>query len=180
MITCTGAPHFVVHREHIEKAMISRQGAPLVIVDIAVPRDVEPEAKQIEGVFLYDIDDLNELSGLNRHDREKEVARAMQIVDEEMEYLLSWWQTLDVKPTISALMQMAEDIRQRQLGLTLKKLPPLSQEERESLDAMTKAIVNKILHNPVQCVKNDGHLEEDLAQTVRKIFALDIGKQASK
>ena len=173
LITCTGAPHFVVHHELVREVMASRPGRPLVVVDIAVPRDVEPEVGQIEGVFLYDIDRFNQVSEVNRKAREKEVARAMAVVDDEMEHFLTWWQTLEAKPTITALTQMAEDIRQRQLRMTLKKLPPLSQEECDSLDAMTKAIVNKILHNPIKCLKHSGQGSGGFVQAVRKLFALD-------
>ncbi|MDY6892735.1 MAG: glutamyl-tRNA reductase [Chloroflexota bacterium] len=173
VITCTGAPHFIVHRELIERVMRSRPERPLVIVDIAVPRDVEPEVRQIEGVFMYDIDELNEASQVNRKDREKEIARAMEIVDDEMDRFVSWWQALESKPTISALMQMSEEIRQRQLSMTIKKLPPLSQEEHDSLDAMTKAIVSKLLHNPIKCLRENGHRDGQYVQTVREIFALD-------
>jgi len=163
----------VVHHELVEKVMRSRAGRPLVIVDIAVPRDVELEVGQIEGVSLYDIDDFTQVSKINRKAREKEIARAMQVVDDEMERFVAWWQALEAKPAISALMQMAEEIRQRQLGITLKKLPPLSQEELDSLEAMTKAIVNKILHNPVQCLKHGGHRSKDFIQTVGELFDLE-------
>lgn len=173
VITCTGAPHFVVHHGLVKEVMGSRPTRPLVIVDIAVPRDVEPEVGQIEGVFLYDIDQFNQVSEVNRKAREKEFAKAMEVIDEEMEHFMAWWQTLEAKPTISALTQMAEDIRQRQLSVTLKKLPPLSQEEYDSLDAMTKAIVNKILHNPIKCLKHSGQGRGDFVQAIRELFALD-------
>lgn len=173
IITCTGAPHFVVNHELVEKVMRSRAGRPLVVVDIAVPRDVELGVGQIEGVSLYDIDDFTQVSKINRKAREKEIARAMQVVGDEMERFVAWWQALEAKPAISALMQMAEDIRQRQLSMTLKKLPPLSQEELDSLEAMTKAIVNKILHNPIQCLKHGGYRGKDFLQTVGELFDLD-------
>jgi len=173
LISCTGAPHFVVHRELVEEVMATRAGRSLVVIDIAVPRDVEPEVGQIEGVFLYDIDQFTEVSEVNRKAREKEAARAVAVVDDEMQRFLAWWRTLEAKPTVSALTQMAEDIRQRQLRLTLKKLPPLSQEEHDSLDAMTKAIVNKILHNPIKCLKHSGHGSGDFVEAVRELFALD-------
>jgi glutamyl-tRNA reductase len=173
VITCTGAPHFVIQRVAVEKIMHLRAGRPLVIVDIAVPRDVEPEVADIDGVSLYDIDDLNRLSETNRRSREKEIEKATCIVDEEMERLTAWWQHLEAKPVIGALRQMAEDVRQRQLELTVKRLPELSPEELQALDAMTRAIVKKILHNPIQCLKSNGHSDADLTQTVCQLFALD-------
>lgn len=177
VISCSGSPHFVIHYDQVKEATLNRSARPLVIVDIAVPRDVEPEVKQIEGVFLYDIDDLNNTLGMNREDREGEVDKAMAIINSDLEHLLEWWQSLEAKPTVSALMQMAESIRQQQLNLTLKKLPPLSQEEHDSLEAMTKSIINKILHNPIQCLNENGHQEESFIRIARDLFALD--KEAS-
>jgi glutamyl-tRNA reductase len=173
LITCTGSPHFVIHHELVTGILGSRPERPLVIVDIAVPRDVEPEVRQIEGVSVYDIDDFTHVSRANRKAREKEIDRATKVVDEELERFIEWWQSLDAKPMVSALMKMAEDIRRQQLKTTLKKLPPLSEEERESLEAMTKAIVNKILHNPVRCLKYSGQRGKDFISIVEELFDLD-------
>ena len=153
--------------------MQARSNRPLVVIDIAVPRDVESEARQISNVFLYDIDDLTQLSELNRKQRETETRRAMEIVKAEVERFVSWWQATEVKPIISSLMKKAEDIRQAQLDMTLKKLRKLSPEEQESLEAMTKAIVQKILHDPIQSLKNNVHRKEDYVPLVNELFQLD-------
>jgi len=173
VVTCTGAPHYIIYGELVREAMKAREGRPLVIVDIAVPRDVEPEVRQIGGVAVYDIDDFTHLSHANRKAREKEIAKVKQLIDEEMERFIQQWQALEAKPAVSALMQMAEDIRQRQLNMTIKKLPPLSKEEQDSLDAMTKAIVNKILHNPIQCLKCGDHGDDNMCQVVEQLFNLN-------
>lgn len=172
LISCTGSPHYVVHHEVVEKVMASRPDRSLVLIDIAVPRDIEPGIEHIPGVFLYDIDDLNDVLGTNRDDRAQEVEKVNAIVTDELAHLLAWWETLDVRPTVSALMDMAESIRQQQLSLTLKKLPPMSEEQRECLEAMTKSIVNKVLHNPIHCLKHNGHDSGDFVQIVRELFAL--------
>ncbi len=177
MISCTSSPHFVIHRELVQKAISWRPERPLVIVDIAVPRDVEPEVKEIENVFLYDIDDLDRALGTNKEEREKEVEKTEVIIEAELEYLLDWWQTLEVKPTIGRLMQMAEDVRLRQLNMTLKKLPPLNAEQQENLDAMTRAIVKKILHNPIEYMKKNGHTNEEVVRVLHELFALDEEKE---
>jgi len=176
VVSCTGAPHYVVRRELAERVMRSRQDRPLVFVDISVPRDVEHEVRQIEGVSVYDIDDFMQLSHVNRKAREREMAHASRIIDGEVERFARWWDSLDATPTVSALIQMAEDVRRRQLNLTLKKLPPLSPEERDSLEAMTRSIVSKILHNPIQCLKDGGSRDEALSQAVEELFGLDGGK----
>jgi glutamyl-tRNA reductase len=173
LITCTGSPQFVIHHELVNGIMGPRRERPLVIVDIAVPRDVEPEVGRIEGVSVYDIDDFTHVSRANRKAREREIDRATEVVEEELERLVEWWQGLDAKPMISALMKMAEDIRRRQLKATLKKLPPLSEEERESLEAMTRAIVNKILHHPIKCLRSNGQRGKDFIGVVEELFDLD-------
>lgn len=173
VISCTGAPHFILDLRTVEDAMQARSNRPLVVIDIAVPRDVESEVRQISNVFLYDIDDLTQLSELNRKQRETETRRAMEIVKAEVERFVSWWQATEVKPVISSLMKKAEDIRQTQLDMTLKKLRKLSPKEQESLEAMTKAIVQKILHDPIQSLKNNVHRKEDYVPLVNELFQLD-------
>lgn len=177
VISCTGAPHIVIHKDVVVEAMSSRPDQALVIVDIAVPRDVSPDIKGIESIFLYDIDDLNKVSGINREEREREVENSLEIITSELEYLLEWWKTLEARPTIGRLMQMAEDVRQRQMTMTLKKLPAMTQEQQESLDAMTRSIVKKILHNPIQYLRENGHENEQVVMMLRDLFALDEMKK---
>ena len=146
---------------------------PLVIIDIAVPQDVEYQVKQLKNVFLYDIDELTQVCDSNHKQRQNEIQSAMKIVDDEVERFISYWQALEVKPVISALVKKAEDIRQAQLGKTFKKLPPLSDEERAHLEAMTKAIVQKILHEPIQHLKDDTRKREDYIRIVGELFHLN-------
>ncbi len=177
VISCTGSPHLVIHRELVAKAMNWRPQKPLVIVDIAVPRDVDPDVAGLENVCLYDIDDLNRIVGNNHGQRQKEVEKALAIITQELERLVVWWQTLQAKPTIRMLTEMGEGIRQRQLDMTLKKLPPLTDEQQQALDAMTKAIVTKMLHHPVQYLNKNGYQNEDGVRMLREIFALDEARQ---
>lgn len=173
VISCTGSPHYIVHQEAVADVMSRREERPLVIVDIAVPRDVEPEVKHIKNVYAYDIDALDGVSEQNRKEREKEVEKAMHIVDEEMENLVVWWQALEAKPTITALKQRAEEIRQHQLQMGLKKMPSLSTEEQEAVDAMTNAIINKLLHNPIKCLRENVYKNGDLNKMVYELFDLE-------
>ncbi|MCX6010042.1 MAG: glutamyl-tRNA reductase [Chloroflexi bacterium] len=175
-ISCTGAPHLILDLKSVENAMRARFHRPLVIIDIAVPRDVEPQVGQISNVFLYDIDDFTHLSELNRKQRETEIEKAMEIIEAEVKRFTSWWQAMEVKPVISSLMRKAEDIRQTQLDMTLKKIRHLSAEEQQSLEAMTKAIVQKILHEPIQHLKNNAHRRDDYITLVNDIFQLDKDK----
>ena len=153
--------------------MQARSNHPLVIIDIAVPRDVEPQVGQINNVFLYDIDDFTHLSELNRKQREAEIKKAMEIIESEVKRFTSLCQAMEAKPVVSSLVRKAEAIRQRQLDMTLKKLRNLSVEEQQSLDAMTKAIVRKILHEPIQHLKTDVRKRDDYITLVNELFRLD-------
>jgi len=156
--------------------MNTRPEHPLVIVDIAVPQDVEPQVRQIKNVFLYDIDELTKLSDSNQKRRQREILTVMQIVDEEVEKFAARWQELEVKPVISGLVKKAENIRQAQLARTLKKLPEMSTEELASLETMTKAIAHKILCTPIQCLKSNHH-QEDFIHMAKELFGLDKENQ---
>lgn len=141
------------------------------MIDIAVPRNVEPEVAKVEGVVLYDIDALTGVCERNRKEREADITRAQEIVAAEVEKFAVWWRDLESRPTVRALMSKAEQIRARQLQQTLKRLPPLSQEQRESLEAMTKSIVTNILKDPVHHLKAGGN--GNGSKLVRELFHLD-------
>ncbi|MGA7678063.1 MAG: glutamyl-tRNA reductase [Dehalococcoidia bacterium] len=175
-ISCTGAPHLILDLKSVENAMQARSNHPLVIIDIAVPRDVEPQVGQINDVFLYDIDDFTHLSELNRKQRETEIKKATGIIEAEVKRFTTWWQAVEVKPVVSSLVRKAEDIRQTQLDMTLKKLRHLSAEEQQSLEAMTKAIVQKILHEPIQHLKTNSQERDDYIRLVNELFRLDKDK----
>ncbi|MBI2850475.1 MAG: glutamyl-tRNA reductase [Chloroflexi bacterium] len=174
VVACAGAPNRILDVDHVREVMKGRTDSPLVIIDIAVPRNVEPEAGKIDNVFLYDIDDLTRVSDKNRQQREGEVLKAEQIVAEEVARCASDWSAAESKSVIGALMQKADEIRTQQLKRTLKKLRPLSEEEQFNLDAMTRSIVTRILQEPIEYLKkneNDGHYPE----VVSELFRLNTG-----
>lgn len=173
VISCTGAPHLMLTMTLVEEAMKNRPDSPLVIIDIAVPRDVEAAVKNIKNVFLYNIDQLTEVSESNRDLRERELGRAKEITGMEADKFYNWWRALEVRPTIRALVTKAEEIRERQLGVTIGKIKGLSDEERASLEVMTKAIVRKLLHDPIQLLEEKAHSNEGYTQAVRELFRLD-------
>ena len=172
-ISCTAAPHMVLKLQQVQKAMSTRPDCPLVIIDIAVPRDVDPEVKLIKNVFLYNIDNLTETSALNRKRREGEVQKAKGIIKDEVDRFTTWWQTLEIRPVVSAMTKKSENIRRTQLEKTLKKLRALSDEEQDSLEAMTKAIVTKMLNDPIQYLKKNPRNKQDYIQMVNELFQLN-------
>jgi len=174
VIACSGAPHRILSVGQVKRAIEKRPELPLVIIDIAVPRNVEPAVNQIKNVFLYNIDDITELSSINHKQREKEIQKVVQIVSDELDKFASWWKEFKVRPLISAMMGKAEEIRRSHLNRTLKKLPHLTEEEQYSLEMMTRAIVSKILKDPINSLKANGNINDNYAETARQLFQLDI------
>jgi len=170
VISCTGSPHFVLEPAVLKDALASRNGTPMLLIDIAVPRDIDPAVKTLGNVVLYDIDDLEGVAKTNRRLREGEVARASEIVDEEASKFMAWTRARQATPAISALLSKADKIRCEQFEKTVKGMPTLSAEDLARLDAMTKSIVQKILHAPVSALKNDG----GESKLVRDLFGLDM------
>ncbi|MFC1987535.1 glutamyl-tRNA reductase [Chloroflexota bacterium] len=176
VIACVDAPHYVLDASTVEATMEHRPGTPLVIIDIGMPRNVAPSVTRTNNVFLYNIDDLTSISDHNRKQREGEVEKAGEIIAAEVKEFFSWWQVLEVRPVTAALMKKAEGIRRSHLNRTLKKLPPLSEKEQYSLEMMTRAIVTKILKEPIHSLKTNGRHNIDYAEIVRELFQLDVEK----
>lgn len=172
VISCSGAPHTVLKVRMIEEAMKVRQQRPLVIIDIAVPRGVDSEVKSLKNIYLYDIDELVSTCQSNHNHRQEEIQSAMRIVDEEVSKFIRYWQELAVRPLVKALLEKAESVRRAKLEMTLKKMPELSDEQKSYLDAMTRAIVQKLLHEPVKCLKSN-HKKDGYRQIVKELFSLD-------
>ncbi len=170
VVTCAAAPHWILDAPQVEATMSQRPGLPLVIIDISLPRNVEPDAGRISNVFLYNIDDLTHIAEQNRQQREGEIEKATDIVAAELTKFASSWREFQIRPVVSALMKKSEDIRRQQLDKTLKKLPPLSDEDRKRLEAMTRSIVTKILEDPLSYLKANG--DGDHAELVKEIFRL--------
>jgi glutamyl-tRNA reductase len=176
VISCTSAPHHVLDSSVVRQVMSQRTKQPLVIIDIAVPCDVDPQVGEIGSVFLYNIDNLRELCDWNRSKRAREIGKAEAIIKDEMRKFTIWWNSLEVRPLISTLMQKAEKVRIAQLNSTIKKLPELSDEERYSLEAMTKAIVAKVLKDPIQYLKRyPGNNQGNIA-LIKELFRLETGR----
>lgn len=153
VISATHSPRYLIHYDQIIKMMKDRKQKPIFFIDIADPRNIEPRVGEIENVFLYNIDDLQKVAQGNIKDREKEAEKAEKIIYEEVLKFVRWYQSLEVIPTIVALRDKFEEIRKRELEKTLSLHPYLSEKERQSLEAMTLAIINKILHSPISFLK---------------------------
>ena len=170
-IGCSGAPHTVLKLEMVNEAMQCRTGRPLVIIDIGVPCNVDPEAKQVKNVFLYNIDDLTMLCQNNYQQRLSEIQNAENIINAAVDKFMSYWHELKVKPIIAALVDKAENVRQAKVEMALKKATRLTDEERTQLEMMSKAIIQTILYEPIECLKSN-HKNAEYLRIVKELFAL--------
>jgi glutamyl-tRNA reductase len=174
VISGTGAPGIVVRREDVEAAQDARHHRPLFLIDIAVPRDVDGAAASVPGVFLYDLDDLKSVAEANLRERRKEASAAEGILDQEVREFLDWRRSLDVVPLLVELRQRADEIRRAEVDKARKRLGPLTAEQENALEAVTSAIVNKLLHPPTVHLKemasNGDHAEH--VGLIRKLFGL--------
>ncbi|MBI2859937.1 MAG: glutamyl-tRNA reductase [Chloroflexi bacterium] len=173
VVTCAYAPRWILDAAKIQEAVSRRPDRPMVIIDIAVPRNVEPSVAGMNNVFLHNIDDLVKIADANRRQRQGEVRKAEAIISDEVAGFNAWRHDYEVKPLVSNLMQKAEDIRQAQLSKTLKKLRPMTEEERYNLDMMTRSIVIKLLQDPIKYIKAHGNGNGDGARTISRVFQLE-------
>lgn len=156
VISSTAAPHYVLRPDLIADAMERRQHRPLFIIDIAVPRDVDPAVQGMADVYLYDVDDLHSVVEGNLRQRESEMPKVQEIVAEETAKFAAWLASLRAMPTITALRSRAELVRQREMEKAAARLRHLSAEDWQVIGALTCAIVNKILHEPTVRLKAKG------------------------
>ena len=175
VITSTSAPNFIIKKEMVEKAIHERKNKPIFFIDIAVPRDIEPDVNDLENVYLYDIDDLHVVVSANMKEREKEADNAMHFISQEVTKFNNWVGTLDAVPTIVEIRKKAENIRMQEIEKTLKKISYLSEDDKKLLRQMSSSMVNKILHKPTIKLKQktqseDGHV---YLKAIRHLFHLD-------
>ena len=180
VISSTAAPHAILRPDTVAAAMRVRRNRPLFIIDIAVPRDVEPEVGDLGNVFLYDIDDLQQVVEGNLAQRRREVPRVQAIVREEAAAFLAWLGSREVVPTIVGLRQHVDGIRQTELDWAMNKLEDLSDKERGVVLAFSQRLVNKILHQPTMRLKHhaNGHDGYVYTEVVRDLFGIDGGEEA--
>lgn len=177
VIGSAGGNDYLLGPEAVEDALRERRRRPMFFIDLGVPRNFDPRLNDIDSVFLYDIDDLQQVIEENKDEREREAMKAEAIVVEEVEAFWQWFSGLEVTPTIVALRERAEAIRQRELEKTLATLKELPPHAQKAIEGLSSAIINKLLHPQIAYLKSVGRGSEtgeafDLA-TLRRIFGLD-------
>lgn len=175
LLTSTSAPHTIIHQGMVEQVMSERQGQPLVIIDIAVPRDVASDVGNIAGVSLFDIDQLNRGVEKSLESREGEIPKVEKIIDEEYLAFKEYFGTLKIVPVIAGMRQQADAIRQQELEKTLRHLEGIDSKQQEQIKALTHAIVQKILHEPTIRLRQEanGPNGEKYAVAVSELFGLN-------
>jgi len=174
VITSSGAPHFILTRDGMRKVIAQRKNAPMFLIDIAVPRNIEPTVNEVDNVFLYDIDDLQKVVDTNLKGRKQEAEEAEQIIAEEVERMVTRLKSREVVPMIISLQEQLENVRQGELARFHGKFGTLTREQEEALDQLTRSLMNKIAHGPIselrkQASQPDGH---HFVNAVRKVFRL--------
>jgi glutamyl-tRNA reductase len=182
VISCTAAAHFVVKAAEMNRVMEKRKGRKMVMIDIAVPRDIETEVGNIEGITLYDIDDLKNIIDQNLEQRKKAAVIAEDIIEEELDDFMRRLGMQFVVHTISALKQWGDTIKQKELSRALNRLGELSEHDRKVVGSLANSIVNQILHLPVSKLKSyalttEGHLYTEILQN---LFELEVVGQKPK
>ena len=183
VISSTDAPYYLIKRQPLAGIMRRRKHRYMFLIDIAVPRDIDPDVSKIDHAFLYNIDDLEAVVASNLKDRQQEAVRAEQIVSEEAKRFYSQLQTFQVNPTIKALHQQFRQIADTELQACFYK-STLSDQQEAVVASMTQAIVKKLLHHPMQNLRgavNDGSVDHaQYVQALQELFALDVGDDNSE
>jgi glutamyl-tRNA reductase len=174
VVAATASPHAIVGPEELAVVMEARAGRPLLAIDIAVPRDIDPDCSALPGVTLYDIDDLQAVIARNRSVRKAEARRAEGIIEEEIQRFAKWLGTLDAVPTIAALRRRADEVVEHVLGENAGRWETLSPRDRDRVEAVARSVASRLLHEPTLRLKrNEGDRAHARLQVLRELFALD-------
>ena len=175
VISSSAAPHYIILRDDMKRVLEARRNKPMFLIDIAVPRNIEPTVNELDNVFLYDIDDLQKVIETNLRGRMDSAQEAEAIVHEEVERMVARLKAREVAPTIVKLQDELERMRSAEVARMRTKLGALTPEQELAIEALTKSMINKIAHGPIseirrQASQPDGHY---IINAVRKVFRLD-------
>jgi glutamyl-tRNA reductase len=181
VISSTSAPGYVIGKDQVAGVMKGRR-APLFLIDIALPRDIDPQVNDLPNAYVYDIDDLNGVVQSNLEDRMREARRAEAIIDEELAVFEAWIESLEVVPTIAAIRAAAEQVREEEYARALKRLGTLSEKDLATVEALSQAIVSKILHAPTARLRDAAAEKGGYAQVevARMLYGLDDVEKSAR
>jgi len=172
VVTSSGAPHYILHKEEMQRVIAARRNKPMFLIDIAVPRNIEPSVNQLDNIFLYDIDDLQEVVNANLRERSKEAEHAEVMVAEEVERMMARLKVAEVTPTIVSFQEQLEQIRAAEIEKVRRKFGPFTAQQEEALEMLTRGIINKVAHGPISELSSHAGQPEGahVVAAIRKAF----------
>jgi glutamyl-tRNA reductase len=173
IICSTGAPHYIITKSQMQKVMKERKQRQVFIIDISVPRNIDPEINGLDNVYLYNVDDLQGVVDANMFERQKEAEKAEKIIEEELETFLRWQSSLDSVPTIVALREKAEEIKKEELDKLFHKIQGIGEKEKEAIEYMATALMNKLIHPPTAALKEDSENKDALVAAIRRLYGIN-------
>ncbi|MFZ5995892.1 MAG: glutamyl-tRNA reductase [Nitrospirota bacterium] len=173
IICSTGAPTYVLQKEQMQRVMKERKHRPVFIIDISVPRNIDPEINKLENIFLYDVDNLQDVVDTNINERRKEADKAEMIIAEEVEKFIRWMSSLDSVPTIVALRQKAEEIKNEELEKFKTKFPDMDEKKMKAVEYLATSIMNKLIHPPTAALKEDCEDRDELIAMIKKLYGIN-------
>jgi glutamyl-tRNA reductase len=179
VVSATNSPHHLIERSELEVIMGQRDPKPLLLIDLAVPRDIDPDCREVEGVSLHDVDDVQAIVERNASGREAEARRAGGILDSELSRFERWLGSQEVMPTVAALRERADAIVAQVLAENATRWESLSPTDRERVENLARAIANRLLHEPTVRIKGVADREDAYLQVsaLRELFGLDAGTE---
>lgn len=176
VICSTGAPHYIIAKAQMQKVMKERKQRQVFLIDISVPRNIDPAINELDNVYLYNVDDLQGVVDANMFERQKEAEKAENIIAEEIMTFLKWLASLDSVPTIVALREKAEEVRKEELERLFHKIEGIGEKEKEAIEYMATAIMNKLIHPPTAALKEDSENKDILVATIKRLYGIEEEK----
>lgn len=176
VICSTGAPHYILTKSQMQKVMKERKQRQVFLIDISVPRNIDPAINELDNVYLYNVDDLQGVVDANMFERQKEAEKAENIIAEEIMTFLKWLVSLDSVPTIVALREKAEEVRKEELERLFHKIEGIGEKEKEAIEYMATAIMNKLIHPPTAALKEDSENKDILVATIKRLYGIEEEK----
>ncbi len=173
LICSTGAQKYVLMKNQMQQVMKERKNRPVFVIDISVPRNIDPEVNDLDNVYLYDVDDLQGVVDTNILERQKEAKKAEDIIEEEIETFKKWLSSLDSVPTVIALREKAETIRKEELEKLMNRLSEIGEKDKKAIEGMASSIVNKLIHPPTVALREDSEDKDVLIATIKRLYGLN-------
>ena len=173
LVCSTGAQNYVLLKDQMQKVMKERKNRPVFLIDISVPRNIDPEINDLDNVYLYDVDDLKGVVDTNIIERQKEAKKAEDIIAEEIETFRKWLFSLDTVPTVVALREKAEVIKKEEVEKLLNRLPEIGEKEKKAIEGMASSIINKLIHAPTVALREDSEDRDIMIATIKRLYGLN-------